>query len=229
MAQGGSLAKAVLVASIVAGASYLLVVCWFASQFAVGADGTAKVAFTVWKGLGVGLLAVYAALNARNKDGWLLTGVMAFGALGDVLLDAVGMEVGAAAFILGHVTAIWLYLRNKRPALSTSQKWLATIVLPASVLIAVFAVPFEARPMVGIYSAFVAAMAAAAWISRFPRYRTGIGAMMFLASDLIIFGRMGPLPDSVLTGFCVWGLYYAGQLLITLGVTGRLAEDEARG
>jgi len=219
MVQGGSLAKAVLVASIVAGASYFYVV-------ATGMNGPAA---TAWKGLGVGLLALYAALNARNKDGWLLTGVMIFGALGDVLLDAVGMEVGAAAFILGHVTAIWLYLRNKRPALSTSQKWLATIVLPASVLIAVFAVPFEARPLVGIYSAFVAAMAAAAWISRFPRYRTGIGAMMFLASDLIIFGRMGPLPDGVATGFCVWGLYYAGQLLIALGVTNALAKDGTPG
>lgn len=214
MTQSGSLAKAVLIASVLAGLSYMYVV----------ATGMSGAAATSWKGLGVGLLAVYAALNASSKDGWLIAAVMAFGALGDVLLDAVGIEAGAAAFVLGHVTAIWLYLRNKRPTLSNSQKWLATIVLPAAVLIAVFAVPFDARPTVGIYTAFVAAMAAAAWISRFPRYRTGIGAMMFLVSDLIIFGRMGPLPDGVVTGFSVWGLYYAGQLLITLGVVGTLRE-----
>lgn len=217
MAQGGSWARAAVVASILAGVSYLFVVATRMS----GPEAT------LWKGLGVGLLAVYAALNARSRDGWLIAVVMAFGALGDVLLDAAGLEAGAAAFILGHVTAIWLYLQNKRPALSSSQKWLATIVLPASVLAAVFMVPIEARPGIGIYTCFVAAMAAAAWISCFPRYRTGIGAMMFLASDLIIFGRMGPLPDNIATGFLVWSLYYLGQLLIVLGVVKTLADQGA--
>jgi uncharacterized membrane protein YhhN len=33
---------------------------------------------TAWKGTGVGLLALYAALNARSLDGWLLAVVMAF-------------------------------------------------------------------------------------------------------------------------------------------------------
>ena len=216
MHQTGSLGRLILIAAVIAGVSYFYV---------VGAQMTGP-AVTLWKGAGVGLLALYAALQARNTDGWLIVLVMAFGALGDVLLDAANMIPGAVAFILGHITAIALYLRNRRDSLTLSQKWLATVVLPLGVLIAVLSVPFEDRPMIGIYTAFVAAMAAAAWVSRFPRYYTGIGAMMFLASDLLIFARMGPLEGVAWVAFGIWSLYFAGQLLIVLGVTQRLAENE---
>jgi uncharacterized membrane protein YhhN len=214
MKQSGSLGRLILIAAVIAGVSYFYVV----GNQVPGPLGT------IWKGAGVGLLALYAALQARSTDGWLIALVMACGALGDVLLDAVGMTAGAVAFILGHVTAIALYLRNRRDSLAPSQKWLATLVLPLGVLIAVWSVPFENRPMIGIYTGFVAAMAAAAWISRFPRYRTGIGAMMFLASDLLIFARMGPFSDATWVGFGIWGLYFAGQVLIVLGVTQKLSE-----
>lgn len=216
MNRQGSLARIALIGAVIAGTSYLY----------VGATSMSGPLSVAWKGAGVGLLAVYAALQARSTDGWLIALVMVFGAIGDVLLDAVGMTPGAVAFILGHIVAIALYLRNRRGSLSPSQKWLATLVLPLSVLIAVWTVPLEARPMIGIYTAFVASMAAAAWISRFPRYRTGIGAMMFLVSDLLIFAEMGPLADAVWAGFAVWGLYFAGQLLIVLGVTQTLAGNE---
>ena len=219
MTQGRGLARIILIAAMIAGASYLYVV-------ANPLHGPLAV---TWKGAGVSLLAVYAALQARNVDGWLIALVMVFGAIGDVLLDAQGLLEGAAAFLVGHIVAIILYLRNRRNALSLSQKWLATLVLPLAVLIAVWSVPIESRPIVGIYTGFVAAMAAAAWISRFPRYRTGIGAMMFVASDLLIFARMGPLAADSWVGFAVWGLYFGGQLLIVLGVTRTLAsEDPAR-
>lgn len=216
MKQSGSLGRLILIAAVMAGASYLYV---------VGAELTGPLA-TLWKGTGVGLLALFAALQARCTNGWLIAMVMAFGALGDALLDSVGMTAGAVAFILGHIVAISLYLRNRRSNLASSQKWLATLVLPLGVLIAIWSVPFEQRPMIGIYTGFVAAMAAAAWISRFPRYRTGIGAMMFLVSDLLIFTRMGPLEGAAWVGFGIWGLYFGGQLLIVLGVTQILAKDD---
>ena len=78
------------------------------------------------------------------------------------------------------------------------------------------------------YTGGVAVMAATAWASRFPRYRTGIGAMLFLASDLFIFaGEGGALAKSV-TMWLVWPLYFAGQALIAWGVVRTLA-SEARG
>ena len=210
MPQTNTLARWVLIASVLAGVSY--VAAW-------GLHLPPALELT-WKGLGVGLLALYAALKARSLDGWLLVGVMAFGTLGDVLLGAAGLTVGAVAFLIGHLIAIGLYRRNRRPTLSPSQLALAVILVPATVTIA-YLLPADraGAPGVAFYSLGLSLMAAMAWTSRFHRFRVGIGALMFLVSDLLIFGRAGPLPDSFLVGLAIWGLYYVGQLLICVGVT----------
>jgi uncharacterized membrane protein YhhN len=203
------LAGLVLALSVAAGLSYMAGWDWEISHGLLLA----------WKGAGVGLLALYAALRARGPDGWLLCAVMACGALGDVLLD-VGTTVGALAFLAGHLLAIVLYLRNRRPRPALSQWLLAVVLVPATVILA-WLLPDDraGAPLVALYALVLALMAACAWLSRFPRLRTGLGAVMFLVSDLLIFAREGPLHGQAWLGFGVWGLYYAGQLLIVLGVT----------
>lgn len=186
-------------------------------------------AIWAWKTSGVGLLAVWAAANAGERDGWLIAAVLGFGALGDYLLDAKGLVVGAAAFAVGHVIATVLYLINQRAQTTPSQRLLGWLVMPATLLI-VWAMlsPAAGWWHAAVYSLFVAAMAAAAWTSRFPRYRTGIGAMMFLASDLFIFTGEGGVLSKDVTMWLVWPLYFAGQALIAWGVVSTLAK-EARG
>jgi len=217
MPQTTALARGVLIASLIAGVSY--VAAW-------GLHLAPALELT-WKGLGVGLLAVYAALKARDLDGWLLTAVMVFGALGDVLLGAAGLTVGAIAFLIGHLIAIGLYRRNRRASLTPSQLALAVILVPATVILA-FLLPGDraGAPGVAFYSLGLSLMAASAWTSRFHRFRVGIGALMFVVSDLLIFARTGPLPDSFATGLAVWGLYYFGQLLICVGVVQGLEKPE---
>lgn len=202
------LARWALIASVIGGVSY--VAAW-GLHLPPAQD-------LAWKGTGVGLLAVHAALRARGLDGWLLTAVMTFGVLGDVLLG-VNFIVGAGAFLMGHAVAIVLYLRNRRRAIPRSQLALALLLVPATVLIA-FLLPADraSGPGVAFYSLGLSLMAATAWTSRFPRFKVGIGALMFLVSDLLIFARMGPLPDNLPVGLAVWGLYYFGQLLICVGV-----------
>src|SRR4051794_32663493 len=120
------LSRGLLIAAIVAGLSFM-------ASWGLHLSPVAAVA---WKGSGVALLTLYAASRARTLDGWLLTAVMAFGALGDVLLETSGMIVGALAFLAGHVVAIGLYLRNRRPSVTLSQGLLAGLLVPATVLIA---------------------------------------------------------------------------------------------
>jgi uncharacterized membrane protein YhhN len=72
------------------------------------------------------------------------------------------------------------------------------------------------------YALGLGAMAAAAWTSSFPRYRVGIGAVLFVASDLLIFARLGPMADSPIPDLLIWPLYYFGQFLICTGVIGEL-------
>lgn len=214
MPQRDDPARWILIAALVGGVSYLA-----SSSLPISA-----VASTAWKGSGVGLLALYAGWRARDRDGWLICAVMAFGALGDVLLEMAGLIVGAVAFLIGHLFAIALYLRNRRPALPRSQTLLALLIVPATVTTA-FLLPADraGAPGVAFYALGLSIMAATAWTSRFPRYRVGLGALMFVVSDLLIFASSGPLSDAAWVSPAIWVLYFGGQALICVGVTQALA------
>jgi uncharacterized membrane protein YhhN len=171
-----------------------------------------------WKGAGVALLALYALARHKGADSRQIAAVMAFGALGDVLIELV-LEWGAIAFLIGHLIAIHLYWRHRRESLELSQKLAAAAML---VLIPAISLLLSKSLGVAFYGLGLGAMTAAAWTSSFPRYRVGIGAAMFAASDLLIFARIGPLYDSALPDLLIWPLYYFGQFLICTGVVGEL-------
>lgn len=175
-----------------------------------------------WKGAGVALLAVYALLRHHGADSRQIAAVMAFGALGDVLIE-LQLEWGAVAFLIGHLIAIHLYWRHRRPQSSFSQKAAGLAMLVLIPLIS-WSLPADraAAPGILLYSLGLAGMTAMAWTSSFPRYRVGIGAVMFAVSDLLIFARLGPLAQSALPDLLVWPLYYFGQFLICTGVVGEL-------
>jgi uncharacterized membrane protein YhhN len=215
MAAGATLPRLVLLAAVAAGVSYL----------AADYLSLSPAVSLAWKGAGVGLLALYAALSARTTDGWLIFAVMAFGAAGDVLLGAAGFVVGGAAFLVGHLIAIVLYQRNRRPGLGWPA-WIAAAALIAATVTAAYMLPADrgGAPGVALYAFGLACMAASAWLSGFPRI-VAVGALMFLASDLLIFARAGPLAGVAWVGFAVWSLYFAGQALICTGVVRTLARE----
>ena len=191
----------IFVASVVAGVSF-----WAASHLGVSGD-----LFIVWKGAGVGLLALFAGLAARERNGWLITAVLALGALGDVLLETSGIVVGAAAFLAGHLVSILLYLSNRR-----HDGGAMAIAIALAVPVSAFAITHDSAATV--YAAGLGGMAGAAWYSRFPRKIVATGALMFVASDLLIFASLGPLKDSTLPSLTIWPLYFVGQALIAYGV-----------
>lgn len=198
-------------AAILAGVSYIG--SW-------GLDLSPAASIT-WKGAGVALLAVYAGLSARSLDGWLLMVVMAFGALGDVLLGTHGLIVGAVAFLAGHLTAIWLYRRNRRLELRAAD-WGVAAALVVGITVIAYLLPPErtGAGAIALYALGLAAMTAAAFLSRFPRALVFAGAAMFAVSDLLIFVRTGrPALDTFPMALGVWGLYFGGQALIAWGVT----------
>lgn len=175
-----------------------------------------------WKGAGVALLAVYAMARHSGADSRQIAAVMAFGALGDVLIE-LQLEWGAIAFLIGHLIAVHLYLRHRRDKLTISQKAAALSFLILIPLIS-FLLPTDraAAPGVALYATGLGAMTATAWTSTFSRYTVGIGAVMFAVSDLFIFARIGPLAGNMIPDLLVWPLYYFGQFLICTGVIGEL-------
>jgi uncharacterized membrane protein YhhN len=208
-------ARLALAGAIIAGVSYLA-----ADHLALPAAAS-----LAWKGAGVGLLALYAGLSARSVDGWLICAVMALGAAGDVLLGPAGFVVGGGAFLIGHLVAIVLYQRNRRGGLGWPD-WLLAAAFMAAVIAAAFLLPADraGAPGVAVYAAGLSCMAASAWLSRFPRNWVALGALMFVVSDLLIFARAGPLAGAGWwLGFTIWGLYFAGQVLVCAGVVRELA------
>ncbi len=170
------------------------------------------------KGLAVGILALAAAMSARTPDGWLLASLLALGATGDVLLE-IHFGGGAAAFAAGHLVAIALYWRNRRHGASWLDRGIAGLlpVLAAALPAILLRGRAEAWPFAA-YALLLGTMAASAWLSRFPRGLVALGALLFLASDMLIAGRLGMEAKPAGLSLAIWLLYYVWQLMIFLGV-----------
>lgn len=203
-----------LLASLVAGISY-----WF-----VAGSWIPGLYLILWKGAGVGLLAVYAWRHHPVADAHRIALVMALGALGDMILE-VDFTFGALAFVLGHLMAIALYRKHQRQVMPTAER-----AVTAALLLIIPFLSFELtrRPEVALYAFGLGGMAAAAFASDFPRRRVALGAAMFALSDLLIFARMGPLAESAIPHLLVWPLYYFGQFLICTGVIQSLRHKDPR-
>lgn len=163
-----------------------------------------------WKGLGVGLLALWAARQGRTTGHRLLAAVLALGAIADMVLER-HFVAGACCFVLGHVAAITLYLRNRRQgkagaAMAFAALWTMSVAGLSAWLAG-------GDPLVGVYALFLGAMSAAAILSRFPL--AAAGALLFVVSDLLIFARLG---GRMATGGLVWPIYFTGQALVAWGV-----------
>jgi uncharacterized membrane protein YhhN len=202
-----------LLASLVAGISY-----WFVAGSAIPG-----LYLILWKGAGVGLLAVYAWVHHPVRDAHRIALVMALGAVGDMVLE-VNFTGGAFAFLLGHMAAIALYLRHRRTALSAAEKLASAALLLG---VPALSLAITGRSEVSLYALGLGGMSAAAFASDFPRLRVALGAAMFGVSDLLIFARMGPMAESQIPHLLVWPLYYFGQFLITVGVIGALRRKGA--
>lgn len=197
-----------LLASLLAGISY----------FFVRHSAVPGLYLMVWKGAGVALLAAYALTRHKGADSRQIAAVMGFGALGDMLIEF-SLEAGAAAFLVGHLIAIHLYLRHRRARIMPTQR---AFGIALALLTPLIAFSLTKSPLVALYSLALGVMAGTAWTSSFLRYSVGIGAVMFVASDLLIFARMGPMAESAVPDLLIWPLYYFGQFLICTGVIGEL-------
>jgi hypothetical protein len=196
-----------LVASIVAAVAY----------YALRVSTMPELFLIPVKGAGCALLALYAFVHGGRESRWL-AGMMAIAALGDMVLE-IDVGSGALLFFTYHVIAISLYLRHPREHATPTQKAAAVAMLLLTPLLA-WLLPADRATAwsAGVYGLALGGMAACAWMSAFPRYRVGVGAALFLASDVLLLAGRGPLMGHPLPDALVWPLYYLGQFLIAVGV-----------
>ena len=208
-----------LLASLVAGISY----------FFVSDDPIPGLYLMVWKGLGVAFLAAYAWHRTRGVDGFLIGLVMALGAAGDVGIE-LHLLLGATLFAAAHLVAIALYARNRREGVSWGGKLAALMLAGFTPLLAwQITYPQPDWHLAVIYAALLGVMAAAAWNSRFSRNRVGLGAVLFVLSDLVILMQQAGKITPDLAGWLIWPLYFTAQFLIATGVVQTLRGDHDEG
>ena len=80
------------------------------------------------KGSPVAMLALYLWLRHSSPDARLMAWAFGAAALGDMAIE-VDRTIGALLFFLYHVLALSVYLRNRRPRLTPSQKWAVVALL----------------------------------------------------------------------------------------------------
>lgn len=198
-----------LLASIASAVAY-----YFLRDNPVG-EGTWGLAL---KGASVGLLALYVGLRVpqgkHRADGFLLVGALALAACGDVAIE-LDFVTGGAFFAAAHVVALGLYLRNLHQRPSPVQKLIGASLLIGTPLVSYL---LSGQGQIAVYAAFLGAMAAAAWMSHYPRYRVGTGAVLFMLSDWLIFARLGPVDLEPVNTIMIWPLYYAAQIMIATGI-----------
>ncbi len=168
----------------------------------------------IWKMGGLAFLVPYALRRHHSGEFAMLAGVLALCAIGDGLTEY-SLELGAWAFGAAHILAMWLYSRHRRVKPVFSQTLLAIALLLLTPVIAYF----FAGAMAALYAVLLGAMAAMAWSSNFPRYRVGIGAVLFVASDLVLFAREGGvIGANSISAMVIWYSYYCGMVMIATGV-----------
>jgi uncharacterized membrane protein YhhN len=170
------------------------------------------------KGASVGLLVLYVLLRVpqgkHRADGFLLATALALAAAGDVAIE-LDFLTGGAFFAAAHVVAVGLYLSNRHKRPSPVQKLIGAGLLIGTPVVSYL---LSGETQIAVYAAFLGAMASAAWMSHYPRYRVGTGAVLFVVSDWLIFSRMGPYDLAPLPDLLIWPLYYVGQVMIATGI-----------
>ena len=166
------------------------------------------------KGSAVAALAIYALRRSSHSDARLLVAVMLLSSLGDMGIE-LSFEIGGLFFFLSHLVAMSLYLTNRRSVSTFSQKGLAVVLLLGTPAISYL---LSGSWEVALYGLALGGMAACAWMSRFPRYRVGIGAVLFVISDWLIFAEFGQLNGNWISDWLIWPCYFLGQFMIATGI-----------
>lgn len=172
----------------------------------------------VLKGAPLALLAVYAVLRHRGNDTRSLAGMLGLEAVGSALwyeVPVIGLNAMLVAFLIG----LTLFLAHRTPVMDGGRRASALALMVGTPLLCFFAAD---RAGVGVplfLGLALGGMAAAAWISTFPRSRVGVGAALIVLGVVL---EIAASSGSAMLALAAWPLFYLGNLVLATGVTGEL-------
>lgn len=207
----------VFIVSMVLGAAYWAVWCYREKGPAGLLVKTGSVA----------LLAIWAFLMGGPL---LLVAALALSAVGDGFLAGKAerwLLPGMAAFFLAHAAYVPLFWQMGEAGWTWPVKAGQVALVVGGVLFARWLLPSvepKMRLPVMLYTGVILMMGAAAIALPGVYLLATLGALMFIASDVILsfllFRHPKDQPANIPASLAVWGLYFGGQVLIALGVIG---------
>jgi len=191
------------------------------------ADAQPRLVRSIVKTLAVGLLAVLAAMQGGP---WLLVLALALSAAGDFYLSHNGdrsFVAGLTRFLCAHLafTALFLTIGDGYGAYAeTPLRAIAAAIVVACGLGMLVALTRRVGPSLKLpitaYVLAILAMVTSALTLDLPLVIAG--ALLFMMSDTLLSIEMFLLPaisqHRKWMPYAIWGLYYVGQLFITLGL-----------
>lgn len=170
------------------------------------------------KGLFSLLLALSVFLARRSVASSIIAVALAVSAVGDMLLVTVGSVAGGIVFAAAHVVAGYAYAMN-RCAKNSSPRWIAAVAVPVLAVAASYLVlrSSDQPALMALYPAISGTMAGLAILSRFPLRLSGLGAAIFVVSDVLFLADLGILNGSGKLGFLTWATYAIGYAMVARG------------
>ena len=166
------------------------------------------------------LLAAHALRSHPGNDARLLAGMLTCEGAGSVLIDHFVYE-GTTLVIIGFGFGLGLFLRHRRPVMSSSQRALVGALLLVTPAIAYLLAMPGARMTALFHGAAAGGMAASAWGSSFPRYQVGAGAVVIVAASLLVIASTS-FEAAQAPAIASWSLFFFGNLMLSTGVTAEL-------
>ncbi len=208
---------------VVLGVSY-----WFGAMARSGAAFHSLAALdyklvVIWKLLSAGFLTLPVVITARSKGSKplvLLAMALCVIVFADFLLAVKYVTISGLVFIIAHMIAMSAYFlaRKKRQNISAAVRGLSMLI--ASLIIIMASVIIQTTDIslaLAVFPIFSALAASFALRSQFPVHLTGLGAVIFMMSDVtFVLGSLGG-NDAAHLGWIVWICYFTGLALITRG------------
>lgn len=171
-----------------------------------------------WRSASVAGLALLVLLRTAGVTRVCLGGSLALIAAADILLSTKGLMSGGTVYVLAHIVAITGYVLLRDHRAGTPVRLIALAVPILAVLgVAAAVTAASMHPVHLLYPAISGSMAAWALTSRFNRLTIGLGATLFVVSDVLLFWDFAFYEGTRALGWLIWPAYFGGLALIAAG------------
>ncbi len=171
-----------------------------------------------WKGACTLGLALSVYVSGQDQARRWLALALTISAVADMVLPTGAMVASGILFLISHVMAITVFWRNRAAQLSGLRAGIAIAIPLASFGLSLLAIRGTEEPFFfALYPLLSGIMAATAVISRFPLWLCGLGATVFICSDVLVVAWVGVLERDPWYGFLTWLSYFAGYAMLARG------------